>query len=475
MSSSAEEILKLYQTKNASFAARYSLDLFVALCIVILFTVGTGYFSIMGMKGKYTGKNWAKHRCDPSIMPFAGMLNAPKGTDPAQYTAENFGVCLSTILTAAEDAVQAGFDAVASGIIDAIVMAGIAAGDLAGFVSKLRALIGDLLALFGGSGASGGDSMQGASNSLAQVHYALSGIVGTFMQSNQSGMGMTGSMGNMAFSGGEELVWKLMGIATALMPLAGIPFIGFIFVAIIIALDVLGLVVEAIIATIKAIFDLGLSMDEELNAATIKMYCFGKETPVLLNCGTTIPISQCRPGMMTKEDGVITAVQELGGAGRPSLLCELNGVRVTGEHQLLMSGKWINASDHPDAAIIGKSTEMLWCVSTSKGTLTVGGHRFADWEELDNEDLECLGTTQANKATLHRPLPNDCLVRLYDGRHITVGRVKCGDRLANGAMVCGKVRLLGGGDHLITTNGRISITSGQVLDYTMEIDSRLPE
>ena len=474
MSSPAEEILKLYQTKNANFASRYSLDLLVALVIVTLFTLGSSYFSIIGQKAKYQ-HNWAKHRCDPAIMPFAGMINAPKGTDPEQYTAENFGVCVSTVLTAAEDTIQAGFDAVASGIVDAIVMAGMAAGDLAGFVSELRSLIGDLLGLMGGSGSSGGDSMQGVSNSLAQVHYALSGIVGAFMQSNQSGMGTTGGLGNMGFAGAEKIVWILMGMAQGLMLLVPIPIIGLVFVAIIIGLDIFGIAIEAAIAVIKGIFDLGLSMDRELNAATIKIYCFGRETPIVLKSGLAIPISRCRPGMETRDDGVISAIQKLGGLPGSSLLYDVRGTRVTGEHQLLHNGVWVDAAAHPDASCLGPSTEELWCLSTSEGTITVGGIRFADWEELDDDDLRILETAHSEKAALHKPLPARCQIRMGDGTRRDASRVRCGDVLHGGSQVCGEVEMLGGAAHLVTTTGYIPTEAGDILDYTAEIDSRLTE
>ena len=43
-------------------------------------------------------QNWTDKRCQPEILPFAGLINAPDGTDKIQYTAENFTMCLSTIL-----------------------------------------------------------------------------------------------------------------------------------------------------------------------------------------------------------------------------------------------------------------------------------------------------------------------------------------------------------------------------------------
>ena len=44
-------------------------------------------------------QNWANERCKPEVMPFAGLINAPKGTSKMTYTAENFTKCTVGILS----------------------------------------------------------------------------------------------------------------------------------------------------------------------------------------------------------------------------------------------------------------------------------------------------------------------------------------------------------------------------------------
>ena len=41
--------------------------------------------------------NWQTEKCKPQIMPFAGFINAPKGTTWTDYTYQNFQQCLNNI------------------------------------------------------------------------------------------------------------------------------------------------------------------------------------------------------------------------------------------------------------------------------------------------------------------------------------------------------------------------------------------
>ena len=42
--------------------------------------------------------DWSNQRCNPAVIPFAGMINAPTGESALQFTGENFEQCTQTIL-----------------------------------------------------------------------------------------------------------------------------------------------------------------------------------------------------------------------------------------------------------------------------------------------------------------------------------------------------------------------------------------
>ena len=43
-------------------------------------------------------ENWAEERCKPSVMPFAGIINAPPNKSKLEFAQENFAECTTIIL-----------------------------------------------------------------------------------------------------------------------------------------------------------------------------------------------------------------------------------------------------------------------------------------------------------------------------------------------------------------------------------------
>ena len=42
--------------------------------------------------------DWINQRCKPSVIPFAGLINAPEGTSVTDFTKENFDYCTQNIV-----------------------------------------------------------------------------------------------------------------------------------------------------------------------------------------------------------------------------------------------------------------------------------------------------------------------------------------------------------------------------------------
>ena len=43
--------------------------------------------------------DWVNQRCNPKVMPFAGLINKPDNKTITEFTGENFNYCTQTILT----------------------------------------------------------------------------------------------------------------------------------------------------------------------------------------------------------------------------------------------------------------------------------------------------------------------------------------------------------------------------------------
>ena len=65
-----------------------SYDLISSIIIILVF-VGLYFACILGIGLKHVGNNWPKYRCNPTVIPFAGLFNH----DPMQ----NFAYCIQNM------------------------------------------------------------------------------------------------------------------------------------------------------------------------------------------------------------------------------------------------------------------------------------------------------------------------------------------------------------------------------------------
>ena len=82
---------KTYLDKYGGSVIGTAVSLLIFFCIFSYFYVQSKMDPIR--------QNWANERCKPEVMPFAGLINAPKGTSKMTYTAENFTKCTVGILS----------------------------------------------------------------------------------------------------------------------------------------------------------------------------------------------------------------------------------------------------------------------------------------------------------------------------------------------------------------------------------------
>jgi len=172
---------------------------------------------------------------------------------------------------------------------------------------------------------------------------------------------------------------------------------------------------------------------------------------------------------------------------------DLYGIRVTGDHLVLMADKLIPVRDHQDAVPIQPSMLQwfqggveLWCLTTTTRRIPCRGLRqtilFADWEEIDEKDEDALRAwyagvwTELNGAPPSAPPPEhvldaeaglspDCRVACQDIRgnliykplkEVAVGSIVF-DTPTTTTIVVGKVRIAGDQStdsiHLESTQG----------------------
>ena len=77
---------------DKTFSGRYEIDILKVCVVIFLFMVCITYFQIQN-KLLQVKQDWPEYRCRPTVMPFAGWINAPEGVSPFDYTKQNFVEC----------------------------------------------------------------------------------------------------------------------------------------------------------------------------------------------------------------------------------------------------------------------------------------------------------------------------------------------------------------------------------------------
>jgi hypothetical protein len=119
-----KSINNLYEKKG--FLEKYGGSLVMTIIIILVFFVLVSYFFIIS-KMETIKQDWPNQRCKPSVIPFAGIINAPEGQSKQEYTNQNFNECMNdTMEGVADTAMQPVYyslsviQEVANGITDAI-------------------------------------------------------------------------------------------------------------------------------------------------------------------------------------------------------------------------------------------------------------------------------------------------------------------------------------------------------------------
>jgi hypothetical protein len=82
---------------KSGFLDKYGGSLWLTVLIGILFFVAISYYHIYNNLQPIKA-DWLNQRCNPGVIPFAGLINRPDDMSVYDFTAENFNYCIQNIL-----------------------------------------------------------------------------------------------------------------------------------------------------------------------------------------------------------------------------------------------------------------------------------------------------------------------------------------------------------------------------------------
>ena len=113
-------LLKVYS--KSGYLDKYGASVIISSLILITFVGFFGYNYFLSNL-KHLKRDWTSIRCNPLFIPFAGLINAPRGTSKMNYTVKNLNYCLTDILkdvakveSAAQSATTSGLHNVATAV-----------------------------------------------------------------------------------------------------------------------------------------------------------------------------------------------------------------------------------------------------------------------------------------------------------------------------------------------------------------------
>jgi len=83
---------------KAGFLEKYGGSLWLMIILVLVFFVAISYYYILNNIQPIKA-DWVNQKCNPSVIPFAGLINKPDNQTAFQFTASNFNNCIYSILT----------------------------------------------------------------------------------------------------------------------------------------------------------------------------------------------------------------------------------------------------------------------------------------------------------------------------------------------------------------------------------------
>lgn len=384
-----ETIKQLYMKKT--YLDMYGGSVFMMLFILLIFFIIFSYFRVMN-NIKPIKSNWSVQRCNPSVIPFAGLINKPKNTTLFSYTGENFNYCINNILASIANTflepihyIINVFNTTIKGAIDAVQ----------NIRKKFNKIIQNIESI-------DKEIMGRIMNFLIPVRKMLMKLR-TIMQKTNAVLVtslyniITGYFSIKTFiSAFVEIMIIGLGILSAII----IPLLFFIFTA---PLAVPLLAIFSVVAGLVTIVIVGLKDVVDLNGNSIpsKPHCFHKDTKIRMRDGTYKNISEIKSGDLLKDDNKVTASFKV---KRNHDMYNYKNVIVSGCHNVFYNGEWREVSSIPQSVKINdkkiiKDCDVLYCLNTSSKFIIINDVIFSDWDDIDNDEINKIysGYNRKNK------------------------------------------------------------------------------
>lgn len=435
--------------------------IFLTIFVFIVFL----YCKVMQSK-ESIADDWANQRCKPTNILFAGLITHPEDVSAIDYTSDNFQYCVKNILTNISGYTFEPFQYMIKSLIKIF-------GNFSNSIQEVRELINKIRNNFTNFAE---DIFGKTLNVVIPIQQMFITLMDTFQKIQGT---MTASLYTMLGS-----YYTLQALMAAILDFT---------VKILAALSVIiiGLWISPFTwpaaASMSSVFlsisvPLAIIMQFMKNVLHIetteipKLRCFDENTLIQLENNMATNIKNINVGDKLLNGSYVTAKIKV--TSENLRMYKLDDIIVSESHLIRYKNNWIRIDKHPDAKQIKYDKPFLYCLNTSNKFIELNGHKFSDWDEIDDGKFNILKKRNDNIQNLeniHEILDDgfeeNTVINLHNSKkkikEIVIGDVLENDSIVYGivSLECGKIKKYMNIDnnhlklyHLLTTNGRFTIS-----------------
>lgn len=425
-----DSILKLYSDSN--YYSKYGKDIWLTIIIFLIIFLLISYFYVMN-HANLIKSDWVNKRCDPSVIPFAGLINPSDKTSAFDFTKENFEYCTQSVLGEISKYAFAPLYYLINVVTNDLKTLTSSLNDARGMFNKVRNSVEEQ-----------GTDVYGRSLNISlnvvELFQKIKAVLGKTQASLVSGIYTlygsyitTNSLFLFIYQSILSVLYVMISFIIACFA------VGWLFPPTLVAglsaasfMSILLIPVVVIMTLLKDVFG---AADIDV-PPIVPTYCFDGDTKIKLNDGTEKPIRKIKLNDTLYDGSKVTAVMK--STSQNQKLYLLNDIIVTGNHTVFHNKLgWIKVMNHPSSKKIDYHGRYLYCINTTTKTIDINNTIFADWDELDDEDINKLKIPI--RLNIHKELATgfhpDSLITIDDGRVIKMCELNVNDVLYYGERV----------------------------------------
>jgi len=441
MESSYKKLKNMYD--GLSYFDQYGSSLLLCIIITIVLFILVSYCFAL-IYAQPIKDDWVNQRCNPSVIPFAGIINAPTGQSVTDFTKENFDYCTQNVVKGVTSNAVQPLTFVTSAIMTIF-------NKIQDGINKVREMFNKIRLQIR---AVGEEIMGRLMNMMIPLQQIIIGM--KTMLSRTQGiltaglytlMGSYYTLGSLMGSIAQMIVTILVALAAMIAAFWAVPFtwgLATANTAIFLAISIPMIIILSFMTS-------KLKVGSNLKIPHIK--CFDEFTPIKMRDGETKSIREINVGDELWEADQVTAVFKVTTEG--SRMYRLHNIIVSDSHLVQLQDKFIKVCDHPESIPLDNYTSpFLYCLNTTSKFIRINDHVFSDWDEIFESDLIKL----KERITKEKP-PRFCTkniheyldggfdetteIELITGEKKKISDIKVNDILVGGEKVYGFVEIDG--------------------------------